>query len=82
MFDSSMVNEPSGFEPLVLLYIVIGPRYAKMCLRAVVDSEGPDLPAHLRSLNRVFAVRYRIIGYNEMRHWKANARMRLCAGVG
>ena len=34
------------------------PRYAKTCLQAYVDSEGPDQPAHPRSLIRAFTVRY------------------------
>ena len=34
-----------------------GSRHAKTCLRAYEDSEGPDQPAHPRSLIRVFAVR-------------------------
>ena len=33
-----------------------GPRHAKMCLRAFAYSEGPDQPAHPRSLIRAFTV--------------------------
>ena len=34
-----------------------GLRHAKICPWAYVDSEGPDQPAHLRSLIRALAVR-------------------------
>ena len=51
------------------------PRHAKMYFLAYADSEGPDQPAHLRSLLRTFAVR-------KQSHWRANARMRLCACAG
>ena len=33
------------------------PGHAKTCLRAYADSEGPDKPAHPRSLIRAFIVR-------------------------
>ena len=39
-----------------------GPPSAKTCLRAYADSEGPDQPAHPRSLIRAFAVR-------KQNHW-------------
>ena len=39
-----------------------GPCYAKTCLWAYADSEGPDQPAHPRSLIRTFAVR-------QQNHW-------------
>ena len=44
---------------LSLLYFLwdIWPRLAKPCLRAHADSEGPDKPAHPRSLIRAFTVR-------------------------
>ena len=34
-----------------------GPCQAKTCIRAYADSEGPDQPAHPRSLIRVSAIR-------------------------
>ena len=34
-----------------------GPRHAKTCLRAYVDSKGQDQPAHARSLIRAFVIR-------------------------
>ena len=39
------------------LNIIIGPRYAKTCLRECADSECPYQPAHARSLIRACAVR-------------------------
>ena len=33
------------------------PRLAKTCLRAYADNEGPDQPAHPRSLIRAFTIR-------------------------
>ena len=38
--------------------LLSGSRYEKTCLVAYVDSEGPDQPAHSRSLIRAFTVRY------------------------
>ena len=34
-----------------------GPRNTKMCLRAYADNEGPDKPAHPRSLISAFTLR-------------------------
>ena len=45
---------------MCLLYY--GPRHAKTCLWVYADSEGPDQPAHLRSLIRAFTVR-------KQNHW-------------
>ena len=39
-----------------------GPQYAKMCLQAYADSEGPDQPKHPRHLIRNFIVR-------KQNHW-------------
>ena len=38
-------------------FLKFRPRHAKKCLWAYADSEGPDQPAHVRSLIRVFPVR-------------------------
>ena len=35
----------------------VGPDHVKTCLRAYTDSEGPDQPAHPRSLIKGFTVR-------------------------
>ena len=45
-----------------LPWLIIGQRYAKTCLWAYAGSEGPDKPAHPRSLIRTFAVR-------KQNHW-------------
>ena len=50
-----------------------------MCLRAYADSEGPDQPAHPRSLIGPLLSANRIIGYYRMFQWRANFRMRPCA---
>ena len=59
-----------------------GLRHAKTCLWVYADSEGPDQPAHPRSLIRAFIVRLK-------NHWivqnigmRAKARMILCACTG
>ena len=41
---------------------LIRPCHAKTCLRLYAESEGPDQPAHPRSLIRAFAVR-------KQKHW-------------
>ena len=48
--------------------------HAKMCLWTYADSEGPDQPAHLRSLIRTFASTNRSIGVYQ---WRVTAQMRL-----
>ena len=49
---------------------LLGWAIRKTCLRVYADREGPDQPAHTRSLIRAFIVRLQ-------NHWRANARMRL-----
>ena len=45
------------FIPYTSVFIIYKPWQAKMCLQLyAVDSEGPDQPAHPRSLVRAFAV--------------------------
>ena len=45
-------------EYIIVTKSVTGrPRYAKTCPRAYAESEGPDQPAHPRSLIRAFTVR-------------------------
>ena len=49
---------------------LIGPRHAKMDLRAFVDSKGPDKTAHPHNLIRAFAVRYQ-------NHWILTIRIEI-----
>ena len=57
-FKASFVTQ-KAFGLLALSY---EPRHAKMSLRAYANSEGPDQPAHPRSLIRAFATR-------KQNHW-------------
>ena len=50
-------------------------RHAKTSLQAYADSEGPDQPAHPRSLIRAFAVRKRMSRHSGSYQWRANARI-------
>ena len=60
------------------------PRPAKTCSRAYADCEGPDQPAHARSLIRVFTFRLQNIGCNVLKNvWMGNkGRVILCACAG
>ena len=44
--------------PIRAIWYVYGPQHVKTCLWAYADSEGPDQPAHSRSLIRTFTVHY------------------------
>ena len=46
----------AGFIKMSFLQILYEMRHAKTCLLAYTDSDGPDQPAHPRSLIRVFNV--------------------------
>ena len=55
----------------------------KTRLRAYADSEGPDQPAHSRSLIRAFTVRCQSNWIlHRMYEWRANAWMMVCACAG
>ena len=53
---------------------IFKPRPAKTCLRAYVDSEGLDQPAHSHSLIRVLLSTNRIIGHYRMCQWGAKKK--------
>ena len=70
---------------LACRYIWIKPNqmfYLKACLRAYVDSEGPDQPVHSRNLIRPSLLANRFIEYYRIYEWRAKARMILCACAG
>ena len=52
------------------MYIATVMKWAKTCLRACADKEGPDQPAHSRSLIRTFSVRNRINRYYKICEWR------------
>ena len=59
-----------------------GPLHAKAYLRAYADREGPDQPAHPRSLIRASMSANRIIGHYRIHQWRENAQIGLCACAG
>ena len=50
-FESNLYGKKIG------MYMYYGLRYANTCLRAYMDSDGPDQPADSRRLHRTFTVR-------------------------
>ena len=57
MVEASINKQQENYGLYEFQRTTIGPRHAKTCPRAYADIEGPDQPAHLRSLIRAFAVR-------------------------
>ena len=54
-------------------------QFAKMCLRAYADSEGPDQSAHPWSDQGLRCPLTESLSHYKIYQWRANARMRLCA---